>query len=567
MMNLNYKNNLIKLTSLLLFLTYLVLLPLSSTVVHAAPTITVNPATGAFGVTVQVGGKGFTGRLATIYFDDKSIANNIAISDSGEFNYDLPIPRAFRGSHIIRISDNSNWSGSIATFEFQVRPRIAIFPTTATGNNDVTVTGNGFSKDEKDIRITWDDTTTLVAPVNADRAGSWSLIMPIPKTSKGEHFVGAFSSATTASEIEKIKFIVAPYVQVTPLSGPVGTQIMFYGWGFRGNEDGVTILWDGDIISTNIRAEPDGSLIVDGSKILNPGPSYTGDTRTSVFVPPSIKGQHIIGVYGSSFTPRGTFSDYTFEVIPQIKLEVEPDIKGSRINISGTGFNKNESVTITLDKAPTNIKATSDGNGSFICALVIPVSKGKQYTIGATGSSNSTAQASFTSTIEKTLPTEVKLLSPAHGEKLTIFNSVGDVILSTFKYLFGVFSYLNGTPLKSISAPKITFTWKGDGASLSNYVLQLASDRNFSAIALEKRISSSESYSLSENDYLGMGHYSWRVKATDNAGNESQWSQPSEFDVVSMSAIVGILSAAIAVLVIAAIVFGILMARANLGRF
>jgi hypothetical protein len=64
-----------------------------------------------------------------------------------------------------------------------------------------------------------------------------------------------------------------------------------------------------------------------------------------------------------------------------------------------------------------------------------------------------------------------------------------------------------------------------------------------------------------------MGHYSWRVKAVDTAGNESQWSQASEFDVVSMSPIVGILSAVIAVLVIAAIVFGILMARANLGRY
>ncbi len=560
------KKDYIKLAYIYIFITYLVLLPLFSAPVHAAPSITLNPSSGAFGTTVQVNGKGFTGRLATIYFDDKSLVNNIAISDSGEINYDLAIPRAFRGTHILRIADNSNWSGSTATVEFQVRPQVAVFPTTATGINEITITGNGFSKDEKDIKITWDDIPTLAAPITADRVGSWSLIMPIPKTTKGEHYIGAISSSTQASEIEKVKFIVAPYLKVTPLSGPVGTQILFYGWGFRGNEDGITILWDGDIISTNIRAEPDGSLIVDGSKVLNPGPSYTGDTRESVFVPPSVKGRHTIATYGSSFTPRGTLSDYTFEVIPDIKLLVEPDIKGAQITITGTGFGKNEAITISLDKIQTNITATSDAQGSFTSVLKIPTSKGKQYTITAVGNANNSAQASFTGTIDMALPTELKLVSPAHGAKLTIFDSVGDVMLGTAQYLFGVFGYLNGTPAKSTPSPKITFTWTGDGSAGTNYILQLASDRNFSSIVLEKRVVSTMSYTLSERDSLGSGHFSWRIKAVDASGNETQWSPGSEFDVISMAPTVGILTGIVTLLIIAAIVFGILMARANLNR-
>ncbi len=541
--------------------------------VYAAASLILNPASAPVGSTVQVIGKGFSGRLATIYWDDKVVASNIPVSDTGAFSYNLTIPNTYKGIHTVRVNDNSNWSASSATTEFVVLPQVTVFPTVAKEFVDITITGYGFSSSEKDIKITWDDKVISSTPITADRLGTWSIILPIPRTTKGEHYVGAFSSATSAAEIGKTKFIVAPYVKVTPLSGPVGTQLMIYGWGFRPNEDGVSMTWDGELFVYNIRAELDGSLIVDGSKVPFVSSSYTGDTRESVFIPPSTQGRHVLGVYGSSFTPKGVFNDTVIEIIPDIKVQTEPHIKGIQVTINGNGFASNEIVNITVDKT-TNTTATSDTKGSFTAVAVVPVVKGKEYNIIASGNKGNSAQASFSiSSTDKTMPVlptefEFKLLSPAQGTKFTTFDSVGDTLLGTIKYLFGVFDYLKGLPSKAASAPALKFKWDTTGDFTGTiYVLQVALVRNFSSPVIDKKISGHPEYTLSENERLASGHYYWRVKAIDSNGHESQWAQPSEFEISPMSTKVAVLTAVIVVLIVAAIVFGILVAVANLRRY
>lgn len=197
-----------------------------------------------------------------------------------------------------------------------------------------------------------------------------------------------------------------PYVNVTPVSGPVGTKLFIYGWGFRGNEDGITITWDGEIIKYNIRAEIDGSLIIDGSNVPYNSRAYTGDIRETVYVPPTTQGRHILGVYGSSFTPIGIVNDTTFEVIPAIKLLSEPNIKGTQVTITGTGFASNEAIAVSMNKAATNSTETADSTGSFSVTLVIPVSKVKEYHITISGNKGNTAQASLIIVPERPIPTE-----------------------------------------------------------------------------------------------------------------------------------------------------------------
>ncbi len=221
---------------------------------------------------------------------------------------------------------------------------------------------------------------------------------------KDEPYSSDQSSAPVNLEIDGNKF-VAPYVEVTPASGPVGTKLFIYGWGFRGNEDGITITWDGEIIICNIRAETDGSLIVDGSKVPYNNTSHDGATRETVYVPPTTQGKHTIGVYGSSFTPRGIVNDTVFEVIPKINLSTEPSINGTQVNITGTGFASNENITISLDKTTTDVTATTDSTGSFNAILITPTKKGNEYTISASGDKGNSAQASFSMALAKPIPT------------------------------------------------------------------------------------------------------------------------------------------------------------------
>ena len=203
--------------------------------------------------------------------------------------------------------------------------------------------------------------------------------------------------------VGKSKSPGSPYVKVAPVSGPVDTKIFIYGWGFRGNEDGISITWDGELVKYNIRAEPDGTLMVDGSKVSNLSSSYTGDTRESFYVPPTTQGRHILGVYGSSFTPKGIINDTFFEVIPQIKLMTEPSIKGTQVTINGTGFAGGEAITLTVDRVSMNTTATADKNGSFTIVIDIATSKGREYAVVTSGNKGNSAQSSFSVASEKSV--------------------------------------------------------------------------------------------------------------------------------------------------------------------
>ena len=217
-----------------------------------------------------------------------------------------------------------------------------------------------------------------------------------PRATKNGHYTQ--SSSPISPGPGKSKFPATPYVKITPVSGPSGTILSIYGWGFRTGEDGITITWDGEIIMCNIVAETDGSLIADGSLRTD------GTLREAVYVPEDTQGNHIIGVYGSSFTPKGIVDDTIFEIIPEIKLSPEPHIEGTQVTIAGTGFAANEAITISLDKTATDVAATTDSTGSFNATLITPTIKGKEYTIAASGDKGNSAQASFTITLAKPLP-------------------------------------------------------------------------------------------------------------------------------------------------------------------
>jgi tetratricopeptide (TPR) repeat protein len=217
-------------------------------------------------------------------------------------------------------------------------------------------------------------------------------------TIEGKQYDSALSSIPEKPEPDGGKFPDVPYVKVTPVSGPVGTQLFIYGWGFRSGEDGITVTWDGDIIICNISAETDGSIQIDGSE------QPDGTPRARIYVPESIQGDHIVSVYGSSFTPRGIVNDTIFKVAPKLKLSHEPHAEGTQITVTGTGFADEKDISIRLDETATDASAATDSNGSFTVRLTTAAVKGKEYMVTATDSKENSAQASFTLTLARPLP-------------------------------------------------------------------------------------------------------------------------------------------------------------------
>ena len=333
-----------------------------------------------------------------------------------------------------------------------------------------------------------------------------------------------------------------PSARIEPTSGPVGTKITVNGGGFRVSEDGITITYDGEIIKCNFIAD------------------YTGNFEGTATIPPSTKGRHSVGVFGSDFTPRGIIKDNYFEVIPDIDLVsqmyFEPVTKKSsiKLTVNGSGFAKNEPINITFDGLDMTT-AVADDFGSFGASFEVPqVKETKEYVIAATGSDSSSAQANFL--VDKPHPAEPKLLSPANGASLEIFSSPVDVILAPARAL--------GSTPKTLKSVRATFAWTETVESGSaSYILQIATNYDFSSPVISKANLSSPSYALSKQDVLSPGTYYWRVKAIDAFSDESEWSKTGKFDVILVSQRVQTITVISVLLLIGALIIGISVWRLN----
>jgi hypothetical protein len=523
-----------KFLSLFLALTTILsmILVVSPAPVYAV-SINVAPTSGTVGTPIQINGNGFSGRLATVHWDNQIVLSKIPISETGELKCILKVPPAYGGNHVIEITDDSNWTASTASTTFTVLPSIKIPPSVGQ-NASVTVIGNGFAASEKGIRVTWDG-TVLPPSATANNLGTWSINFNVPETNKGEHFIGVYNN----SDIGEHRIIVAPFANVEPTSGPVGTEIKIDGFGFRTGEDGITITWDGEIILCNLVGGTDGNW------------------NAKLNIPPCTKGYHIIGVYGSSFTPKGIVPDTDFEVIPNIELQPTSGNKGTKVTVNGSGFASAEAITLNFEDNSLNTKIVADNVGSFSATFETPQSTMKSNRVQAVGSAGSAAEAIFTT--EKVTPLAPILLSPEQGTKLEIFKSVGDIFIRPAKSLVRIIAFRDSGQ-QGPGSTIATFDWSDvDATGKISYTLQISrSDDSSSQVLLKENLPDSE-YTLSQNDISTKGLYSWRVKAVDDIGNESQWSNIWKFDLILVSNQALIISITITILVIAIILAAVIL--------
>jgi len=502
------------------------------TTVHAS-NITIEPSSGTVSTSVHINGDGFAGQLATVYWDKQILLTRVPISTDGELAFDLKVPTVCRGSHTITIIDDSNWTDSTASATFTVLPGIEVFPRIGQSHTQITVTGQGFTCFERDIKVTWDKTALPISAA-ANHLGVWTLSFDVPEPAKGEYYISSFSSSTDATEIGEHKFIVAPFAKMQPSTGPVGTEIEIEGFGFRTSEDGITITLDDEIILCNLIAGFDGVF----------------DTRLKI--PPAIKGHHLVGVFGSDFTPRGLIPDMDFNVVPNIQLRPASGNKGTKVTVDGTGFAKGETITLSYEGISLNTDVVVNDKGSFTTSFMAPQSAVKENKVKAAGMTGNSAETIFN--MDRVTPPAPLLVSPMPGAKLADFDSVGDIFLGTARQLIGIFTFQNSGK-RGTGPSGIEFDWSDINAQgKTTYTLEIANVNDLSSPSVLKKGLVDSQYILSRDDILTVGDYTWRVMAVDDIGNEGLWSEANEFEVIPMSNQVLIVSLVISLVFIGGIV-------------
>ena len=149
-----------------------------------ATSIALDPSSGKTGAQITITGDGFVGKMATIYWDDKKLVQNVPISKSGEINYKFDVPPASGGIHTVKVTDDSNWSNITASSNFSVSPSIVSEPPWGKINTRIFMFGYGFAPNEGGIKFTWDGNPLSKSPVQADKMGIME--RPVRRTQRAQ---------------------------------------------------------------------------------------------------------------------------------------------------------------------------------------------------------------------------------------------------------------------------------------------------------------------------------------------------------------------------------------------
>jgi hypothetical protein len=144
-------------------------------------------------------------------------------------------------------------------------------------------------------------------------------------------------------------------IEIDPEEGAVGSEVEISGEGMRPNQK-ISAEYDGDevdIISGDIETDGEGQFIC------------------AITIPESTTGDHTIAVSDES----GDRAEFEFSVEPKINLTPGEQAIGEVVEVSGTGFTEDETITLVIDSIGLDTIPTSlDTNelGSFNCSFIVP---------------------------------------------------------------------------------------------------------------------------------------------------------------------------------------------------
>jgi hypothetical protein len=449
--------------------------------------IELSPESGPPGTDVTVYGHDFAaGALADIYYEGELIATNWTDSN-GEFTLIFTVPEDCRGYYQV-LADVGY--AKVDTY-FTVKPGLVVIPEQGPVGTNVTVAGKGFGKNEEGIELRYyylnEGYDTVNRRIVANTKGSWEISFQIPSSARGDHKLDAQGAVTRLYEVKDATFRVTGEISLDRSSGIVGDSINIAGSRFAPSEKGIRILFDGEAVITEVKA------------------NSKGEWKTSFQVPEMPTGEHSIAAEGEQ-SKRQDVGEVSFRIEPDIVLSPAEGRMGTNLTVTGHGFAASEELAITYDYTQVATLAASD-KGSFDVSFLVPKSPHGEHRVTAGYAGENHANAIFT--IESNPPATPTPSTPANRSRLGLMGNV--------------------TP---------TFQWSevSDDSGVW-YSLQIAaSDAVTGTGAFADPIVSvtglvGTNYTLEETEALSQGTYYWIVQAVDGAENEGEWSAVHSFRV------------------------------------
>jgi hypothetical protein len=450
--------------------------------------IMLSPSSGVPGEEVTVYGYNFTADewVDIYYYLDGTrtwVAEDLTDID-GDFRVDFIVPESYTGPHEVRAEDVYHIH---ADDDFTVEPGLIVSPEEGPVGTTVTVEGQGFAEDEENIELMYyfnGDYETIEEDIPADEDGSWETSFQIPPSAHGNHRIDARGDESRLNEVEDATFEVTAGISIDESSGSVGDNITMTGSGFAADERDISILFDGEALVTDIRADD------------------MGYWEESFEVP-----EMPIGEYGVAAEGERTqdLDELVFEIEPSIVLSPDEGYVGMNLTVAGRGFAANLYVSIIYEVSQVTT-AKTNAKGSFDVSFPVPESQHGARLVAAEDAAKNEATAIFI--MESDLPPVPELISLPDGDRVGF-----------------------------IARVRPTFEWSevSDDSGVY-YSLQIATSANVTATGFVDPIVSKEglvgtNYTLEETEALPHGTYYWIVQAVDGAKNKSGWTAARSFRV------------------------------------
>jgi hypothetical protein len=455
--------------------------------------IQLHPGDGPVGTIVTIDGSGFYANQVVTFFYYPDTQVELGAEDAastGEFSYSFAVPESTAGNH--RVVARNDWGGW-AELNFKVIPIVTIEPESGAIGDEVTAAGTGFGNQSR-VNIYFND--DRVATTKTDKYGSFGVAFDMPITEAGTYDIDIEDKDGNKDTVE---FTIAAGATLSPTTGNVDTTLTLSGIGFEAGET-VTIKYDDTLVAT-------ATANANGGFSLN------------FKAPVSVGGIHSIIITDGDTTITQLFTmESTPPPIPALLLPEDTDKTKAEIYFDWDDVTDPSGVTYTFQIATDN----------DFTSIVL------EKTDLTSADYNLTGAEELQPTIkEAPYYWRVKAIDDAFNE-------------SEWSTIWSFYSEPPPTPALLLpedtdkTQAKIYFDWDDvTDPSGVTYSFQIATDKDFTSIVLEKTALTSADYNLTGAEELQPtmkeAPYYWRVKAINGAFNESEWSTIWSFYIVSTS--------------------------------